>query len=360
MPVHNSGRANLESSIRSVLAQTLPQVELVCVDDASTDCSREVLCGFAARDRRLRVICFPENKGTLAARTAAIAAATGDYIVPLDPDDSLKPDACSRLCEAMDENGWTMAQFGMNLLFDGAKIDAGRREGLERWFSPEAGGECSFAEFAHDAFVRNSRSWTMIAKVFRRKELVSALETLPQGHCVSYEDALALLAFLETCDGRVGLIVDKLYDYKWGQGISTASAFSEARVRSMIDSAIFVARFLETRRSMYASAFARLLFQNTVSDIVYRIRPGILRRKGLEWLAEGVSLPMLNRAFADLKISHAFFSRCGLVLKLLLARKPDRRRRLRRRLALARRIASLRRLLCHTSKPSPQMRCITP
>ena len=345
MPVHNSGRSNLESSIGSVIAQTLRQVELVCVDDASTDCSKEILDEFAARDQRIRVIHFPENKGTLEARTAAVVASIGDYIVPLDPDDSLDLDACRRLCLAMDENGWTMAQFGMNLLCKGAGLDAKRREGLERWFDPGTGPDCSFATFAHDAFALNSRSWTMIAKVFRRKELASALQAVPHGYCVSYEDGLALLAFLVASDGRVGRVSDKLYNYTWGQGISTATAFSESRVRNMIVSAIFVARFLDSHRSQYADAFARLLFQNTISDIVYRIRPGNLRRKGLEWLAEGVARPVLERAFADLRISCALFSRCGLALKLLLARRPDRRRRLRRRLALVSRILFLRRLL---------------
>ena len=354
MPVHNAGRANLQSSIGSVLAQTMPQIELICVDDASTDCSASVLEEFASRDPRVNVISFPRNRGTLDARTAAVMASTGDYVVPLDPDDLLDADACRRLCKAMDDSNWTMAQFGVRLFPKNDGItDAKRRDELERWFSPHVRTECSFASFARDTFIGRSRCWTMAAKIFKREALVSALRTMPQGYCVNGEDGLALLAFLESADGRVGVLTDKLYNYRWGCGISTAVGFSEARMFGMIRSAIFASRFLESRDSECASAYRRLLMKNMVSDIVYRCRPAAMRRSAVASLAEGVSRPSLKRAFRDLGISHRFFNRCGLAFRAAFASAQNRRRKLRRRLALARRIASLERIACSSTKTSP-------
>ena len=342
MPVHNAGRANLQVSIGSVLAQTMPQIELICVDDASTDCSAKALDEFASRDPRVHVISFPYNRGTLDARTAAIIASTGDYVVPLDPDDHLDADACCRLCKAMDDSDWTMAQFGMRLFAEnGNRTDAKKREEFEHWFSPHVRSECSFTSFAHDTFIGRSRCWTMAAKIFKRDALVSALRTMPQGYCVNGEDGLALLAFLESGDGRVGVLTDKLYNYRWGYGISTTASFNEARMSGMIRSAIFANRFLESRDSECANAYRRLLMKNMVSDIVYRCRPAVMRRTAVTSLAKGVSRPALECAFHDLGISHRFFNRCGLVFRTALARTLDRRRKLRRRLALARRIASL-------------------
>lgn len=350
MPVHNSGRSNLESAIKSVLGQTLREVELVCVDDASTDCSLAVLREFEGQDRRVRIISFPVNRGTLDARAAAIEAAKGDYITFLDPDDGLAPETCRLLCEVMDGNSWDMVQFGMNLLVENENFTTAKLEKLRQLVSPGARSECSCDEFAQDAFLRCSRSWTVAGKVFRHGPLVSATGSMPRGYCVNGEDGLLLLTFLESSNGRVGILEDKLYDYRLGCGISTTSVCGEIRMCNMIRSAVFANEYLRTRRSRNADAYSRILVGNMVSCLVYCVHPDAMRRQGGADLAYGVPKDDLALAFSDLKISHAFFNRCGLVLRLMMARSPDRRRRLRRRLALARRIAGLERLMLRACK----------
>ena len=75
MPVHNSRPNELREAVESALGQTLGAIELVCVDDGSTDDTFARLEAFARQDGRIRLIRFPANKGTLAARNAAILAA---------------------------------------------------------------------------------------------------------------------------------------------------------------------------------------------------------------------------------------------------------------------------------------------
>jgi hypothetical protein len=90
MPVFNGG-AFLETAIRGVLAQTYKNLELLIVDDASTDDSKQVAQKFAKKDARVRVISAPKNGGAYAARNLALAAATGDFVTVHDADDWSHP-----------------------------------------------------------------------------------------------------------------------------------------------------------------------------------------------------------------------------------------------------------------------------
>ena len=90
----------LPQCLDSLLNQTLKDVEVVCVDDASTDDSLDILYQYAARDTRLRVIALDENRGQAHARNIGLSCATGDYIGFVDSDDWLGPDALERVCEA--------------------------------------------------------------------------------------------------------------------------------------------------------------------------------------------------------------------------------------------------------------------
>lgn len=90
----------LPHCLDSLLNQTLKDVEVVCVDDASTDDSLDILHQYAARDTRLRVIALDANRGQAHARNIGLSCATGDYIGFVDSDDWLGPDALERVCEA--------------------------------------------------------------------------------------------------------------------------------------------------------------------------------------------------------------------------------------------------------------------
>ena len=90
MPVYNA-RDFLCASIDSVLSQTHRKLELIAVDDGSSDGSLDLLTELASCDPRLRVICLPANGGVAAARNAGLAAATGSHVAFLDSDDRWHP-----------------------------------------------------------------------------------------------------------------------------------------------------------------------------------------------------------------------------------------------------------------------------
>src|SRR5688572_24151049 len=89
VPAYN--RANwLPYTVRSVLAQTMPDFELIVVDDGSTDTTRELIGSFAQNDPRVRYV-YQENQGRSVARNNGAALAQGDYIGVLDSDDEYLP-----------------------------------------------------------------------------------------------------------------------------------------------------------------------------------------------------------------------------------------------------------------------------
>ncbi|WP_233842632.1 glycosyltransferase family 2 protein [Dyella sp. 2HG41-7] len=90
MPVYNAD-AWLQRAINSVLVQSYTRLELIAVDDGSSDRSPELLAAFADIDARVRVLRQPSNGGVAAARNAGILAAHGDYISFLDADDWWHP-----------------------------------------------------------------------------------------------------------------------------------------------------------------------------------------------------------------------------------------------------------------------------
>jgi glycosyltransferase involved in cell wall biosynthesis len=99
VPVYN-GAAFIARAVRSVLSQTLPDFEVIVVDDCSTDGTPGVVEAIAAQDGRVRPLRMPRNGGPSAARNAGIALARGRWIAILDADDWFQPDRLRTLVEA--------------------------------------------------------------------------------------------------------------------------------------------------------------------------------------------------------------------------------------------------------------------
>lgn len=90
IPVYNAA-PYLRACLDSVLGQTLREIEVLCVDDGSTDESATILGDYAARDSRVKVF-SQANAGQGAARNRALGEATGDYVYFMDADDALASD----------------------------------------------------------------------------------------------------------------------------------------------------------------------------------------------------------------------------------------------------------------------------
>ena len=101
VPFHNEEHW-LDRCIESVRKQTYPDWEMLLVDDCSTDRSMSIARRWADLDPRIRTLFHKENRGWSAARNYGIEQATGDYVMFLDGDDWLEPNAFEEANRAME------------------------------------------------------------------------------------------------------------------------------------------------------------------------------------------------------------------------------------------------------------------
>lgn len=106
----------LPQCLESLLAQTYENLEIIVVDDGSTDDTPAVLAAFSRRSPKILAL-RQENSGVTAARLRGIAAATGDWIGFVDGDDVVDPDFYARLHENAVAYGADISHCGYKLLF---------------------------------------------------------------------------------------------------------------------------------------------------------------------------------------------------------------------------------------------------
>jgi glycosyltransferase involved in cell wall biosynthesis len=96
---HSIGHA-----IRSILNQTHQEIELIVVDDGSTDETLSILQTFSDQDSRLKIIPLSQNSGATVARNRGVSAATGDLVLVWDSDDQLFPNALTKVVSMFSSN----------------------------------------------------------------------------------------------------------------------------------------------------------------------------------------------------------------------------------------------------------------
>lgn len=109
VPVYNTGLW-LPRCLDSLLLQTLRQIEIICIDDASTDASRDILRAASQRDRRIRLLRNTVNQGVGAARNRALREARGEYVGFIDSDDFVLLDFYEHLYAAASSTGSDIAK----------------------------------------------------------------------------------------------------------------------------------------------------------------------------------------------------------------------------------------------------------
>lgn len=94
----------LPQCLDSLCGQTLRDIQIICIDDCSTDQSPQILADYAQRDARITLLRTPHNSGQAAARNLGLQIATGEFTTFVDSDDWLAPDALEQALGALAQN----------------------------------------------------------------------------------------------------------------------------------------------------------------------------------------------------------------------------------------------------------------
>ena len=122
IPVYNVEKY-LSQALESVINQTFADLEIVCVNDGSTDNSLKILKEYAQKDERI-IVFTQVNQGVSAARNKGIDNATGEYIMFLDPDDTYDLTLCEKVVHKIDTENPDIVMWGHNKVCKGEVVDA--------------------------------------------------------------------------------------------------------------------------------------------------------------------------------------------------------------------------------------------
>lgn len=206
IPVYNVEKY-IHACLESVLDQSYPDWEAICVDDGSTDRSHAILEEFAAKDNRI-IIVSQSNAGTAAARNTGLRSAKGEYIFFLDSDDWLESNALQILSDSV--HGEDMLCFSGRRYFE----SSGRYNKAD--ILPEETYQSGMDYYNDNALL--SRDFAFVCVVLRvYKKAFLVRNGLLFDNDISYEDNL-WVPITSYYAHSVKVITDSLYNYRIREG----------------------------------------------------------------------------------------------------------------------------------------------
>ena len=121
IPIYNTAQF-IGRCVDSCIKQSYSNIEIICVDDCSTDNSKDILSSFQNKDNRIKCIFHSRNESQYMARLNGFSQATGDYILFLDSDDTIRIDACDLIAKQINDDQPDIVQFGYREIPGGRKV----------------------------------------------------------------------------------------------------------------------------------------------------------------------------------------------------------------------------------------------
>ena len=205
VPIYNV-EEYLPKCLDSCINQTLYDIEIICVNDGSTDGSEKILNEYAKIDRRIKIV-SKENSGLSSARNVGIHEASGEWIMFLDSDDFLSPTACERVWIESQEATTDIIVFGSNIYPANPTPPTWYSDTLhiktKRYFGFKP--EILFKEPGAKPFV-----WRQaFSKDFLNRFSLSFDQTVKYGEDIIFQFTAFPLA------ENVSFISNRLYNYRW-------------------------------------------------------------------------------------------------------------------------------------------------
>jgi succinoglycan biosynthesis protein ExoO len=203
IPAYNA-QETLERAIRTVLEQTVAPLEVIVVDDASTDGTRDLVEALAAQESRLRLIPSKPNAGPAHCQNLGFAAAEGDWIAIQDSDDAWRPDRLEKMLAAAYEHRADLVADNMLL------YDAGCDEIIRTGFPVTRGLRWVTARdlFEQDVQLGAEFGYGLLQPMFRKAFLTD--HGLAYGS-LRYGEDMVFLGEILFAGARAVLIPDPLY-----------------------------------------------------------------------------------------------------------------------------------------------------
>lgn len=213
IPVFNSERY-LHDLLDSVISQDYSNVEIICINDGSTDSSEKILCEYASNYNHIKVTSI-QNKGVSAARNLGISLSSGNYIYFCDSDDILHKSLISVLVRNIDGAELSFVDF---IKYDGVFSETEDSEKLDK------------KEFTKIVLEGNGYLWNklFVASIIKENN-IRFYENIR-----NREDLIFIFEYLKFVK-TVGKNSSKLYFYRLNEnGAANIDKFTESKITSCI------------------------------------------------------------------------------------------------------------------------------
>lgn len=283
VPVHNSGRY-VSQCIETILNQTIRDVDLIVVDDGSTDESVDVLEGFYRHEPRMRLF-TQDNHGQAVARNVGLEHACADFIMFADSDDYFEADAVERLYNALTSgNQIDFAVGSIRPLYEKGSRTAAGRATDERYYRVRNAGTVQV-----NSVVLEKTDSSVCNKIFRR-QLIDNLGLRFPGD-LKYEDAYFVSVYGFNSRNATYLPADEyVYNYRRHVGSTMHTTFSgSSRSEDHLDIAFRVLDWLDTaelrqRFGQYYLWFLKMCVHAAINGSPW-YRHRTLWNRAAEWIA---------------------------------------------------------------------------
>lgn len=211
IPVYNT-KKYLSRCLDSILEQRITDMEIICVDDGSTDGSGKVLDQYAALDSRIKVI-RQDNKGLVRARKNGIQIASGEYCCYVDSDDWIEPEMYETLCRAAN-------RYHADMVSSGYILEKGIRTEFYDGFPEGLYEKEKLSLLLNQAFFREDRKTPGIrpglwSKLFRTSILKKVQMSIPD-EVSNCEDRICTVAYMLEAES-VYIMETAFYHYVFHQ-----------------------------------------------------------------------------------------------------------------------------------------------
>ncbi|MFB7252394.1 glycosyltransferase [Microbacterium sp. NPDC056234] len=215
MPVSDDD-TTVAMALDSALAQTLVDIEIVCVDDASTDDTAAILERYRKRDQRVRVVRHESNLSAFQARRTGILAASADHVLFLDGDDELAPDAVATALARAQSTDADIVGFGVTVVERDGRTGSPYEARLQPPQQQLSGDEVLRTLFPIDRPAQG-QLWRFL---FRTRVLRDAYALMPVDLVLPRVNDLPILFLAATLATSYAAVPDRLYRYHFGRGAS--------------------------------------------------------------------------------------------------------------------------------------------
>lgn len=229
VPAYNK-EPYIKQCMDSLVNQTLKNIEIIVVDDASTDNTLQILRDYEHKDSRIKIIAKEHNCGRHVARKTGVQSTSGDYVLFVDADDEIELKACEVLYSYVSSHPADILHFGVSIHPEG-KSDEDFAYRYDQMYAQNNGDQTG------DNIIKSTFSsdfphwtpWNVITALFKGDLVRDAFKKTVSTRLSKAEDAYEYFSIVAFAQTLKDLTAFRALKYHIGRGISGRSKISVER-----------------------------------------------------------------------------------------------------------------------------------